>query len=162
ILPMIAIGTLTLLQITASALYAKLPKVEKVMEGKPIPVIRNGRILKKNLTSNRIDMDALMEELRIKGLRDESDVDLANLEPSGRFSVILKSEAAPVTPRFFGESSAYYLATHGKLDPWAWQNSGVKEDDLLAYLRTQGIDNWQEVDSLIYKNGNFFLKKREI
>lgn len=161
ILPMIAIATLTLLQITASALYAKMPKVEKIMEGKPIPVIRNGKVLKKNLAVHRIDMEALMEELRIKGLRDESDVDIANLEPSGRFSVILKSEASPVTPRFFGEASAYYIANHGKIDPWAWDNSQLKEEDVLDYLRSQNIQNWSEVDTLIYKGGNFFLKRRE-
>ena len=161
ILPMIAIATLTILQIGASALYAKMPKVEKVMEGKPIPVIRNGKILKKNLTTNRIDMEALMEELRIKGLRDEGDVDIANLEPSGRFSVILKSEATPVTPRFFGESSAFYIASHGNIDPWAWNNSGLTEETVLDYLRSQNITNWSQVDTLIYKGGNFFLKKRE-
>ncbi len=161
VLPLIAIGTLTVLQISLSAIYAKIPKVEKIMEGKPIPVIRNGKILKKNLSTNRIDMEALMEELRIKGLRDESDVDIANLEPSGRFSVILKSEASPVTPRFFGEQSSYYIASHGNIDPWAWNNSGLKQDTVLDYLRSQNIQNWSEVDTLIYKNGNFFLKRRE-
>lgn len=160
LVPMIAIATLTLLQIGLSALYAKKPKFEKIMEGGPVPVIRNGKILEKNLAANRIDSDSLMEELRIKGLRDESDVEIANLEPSGRFSVILKSEASPVTPRFFGEPSSYYLATHGKIDPWAWNDSKVTENDVLSFLQSQGITDWNEVNTLIYKNGNFFLQKK--
>ena len=98
--PMVAIATLTALQIILSSLYSKMPKVGKVMEGGPVPVIRNGKLIKKNLLIHRIDQAAVMEELRIKGLRDEKDVDIANLEPSGRFSVILKNEAAPITPRF--------------------------------------------------------------
>ncbi|MEG2406246.1 MAG: DUF421 domain-containing protein, partial [Clostridiales bacterium] len=73
-MPMVAIGTLTILQIALSSLYAKLPKVENIMEGGPVPVIRNGKILTKNLAKNRIDFESIMEELRIKGLRDESDV----------------------------------------------------------------------------------------
>ena len=74
--PMVAIATLTALQIILSSLYSKMPKVGKVMEGGPVPVIRNGKLIKKNLLIHRIDQAAVMEELRIKGLRDEKDVDI--------------------------------------------------------------------------------------
>ena len=86
-----AILTLTLLQMLLSALYSKVPKLNRMMEGKPIPVIQNGRILEKNLSRNRVDRNSILEELRIKGIRSEKDVDMAFLEPSGRFSMILKN-----------------------------------------------------------------------
>lgn len=45
--PIIAIATLTMLQIILSALYSKSPKLEKIIESGPVPVIRNGKSLKK-------------------------------------------------------------------------------------------------------------------
>ena len=63
--PALAIVILTLLQIFLSALYAKIPKLGKVMEGGPVPVIRNGKIMEKNLARYRVDKNSIMEELRM-------------------------------------------------------------------------------------------------
>lgn len=159
--PMVAIATLTALQIILSALYAKIPKVGKIMEGGPVPVIRNGKLLKKNLMLHRIDQAAVMEELRIKGLRDEKDVDVANLEPSGRFSVILKNEAAPLTPRFFGAKGTEYLVEHGEIKPEKWQELAIDEKTVLEFLRENGVKNWSEVETITYRDGKLYFERKE-
>ncbi len=159
--PIVAIATLTALQIILSALYSKIPKVGKVMEGGPVPVIRNGKLLQKNLMLHRIDQASVMEELRIKGLRDEKDVDIANLEPSGRFSVILKNEAAPITPRFFGAEGTKFLVEHGEIKAEIWQELGIKEDSVLDFLRENDVEHWGQIDTLAYRNGVFSLVKKE-
>ena len=159
--PMVAIATLTALQIILSSLYSKMPKVGKVMEGGPVPVIRNGKLIKKNLLIHRIDQAAVMEELRIKGLRDEKDVDIANLEPSGRFSVILKNEAAPITPRFFGAEGTKYLVEHGEIKTEIWQELSINEGTVLEFLRENGVENWSEIDTITYRDGKLYLERKE-
>lgn len=155
-----AIIALTLLQMLLSAIYSKMPKVNRMMEGGPIPVIRNGKILDKTLLRNRVDRDSVMEELRIKGLRDEKDVDLAYLEPSGRFSVILKNEASPLTPRYLGKKGSFILVENSEIRPEDWQQCGVGERDILSFLEAEGVKSWDEVETLLYKEGRFFLEKK--
>lgn len=158
--PAVAIIMLTLLQIALSALYARIPKLGKVMEGGPVPVIRNGKIIEKNLARYRIDDNSIMEELRIKGVRDESDVDLAFLEPSGRFSVILKKEASPVTPRYFGEKGSLTLVEKGKIRPEYWEDEEIDKKAILAFLAEEDVTSWSEIETLLFKNGNYILEKK--
>lgn len=155
-----AIVTLAFLQICLSALYAKVPKLGRMMEGKPIPVIRGGRILKENLRRNRVDEASVREELRIKGIRDEGDVDLAYLEPSGRFSVILKNEATPITPRYLEREPSLILAEKGKITADNWANAPFTKEEVIAFLRQEGVEDFAEVDTLLWKNGRFLLKKK--
>lgn len=157
----VAILSLTLLQMLLSALYAKVPKLNKMMEGKPIQVIQNGKILEKNLSRNRVDRDSIFEELRIKGIRDEKDVDVAFLEPSGRFSMILKNEASPITPRYLGEKGSSILVEHGKIRPDDWEGEEIREKEVLTFLEKEKVKSWDEIDTLLYKNGQFFLEKKK-
>ena len=135
----IAIVTLTLLQMILSALYSKIPKL--------------GR--------NRIDTDSIMEELRIKGCRDERDVDAAYLEPSGRFSVILKNEASPITPRYLGESASLLLVEHGEIRTADWERCDAPKEDILRFLEGEKIESWQEIETLLYKNGTFYMERKK-
>lgn len=157
----LAIATLTSLQILFSYIYAKSAKLNKYLDGKPIPVIRDGRLLQSNLLRHRISKEDILEELRIKGLRDERDVSLANLEPSGRFSVILKNEATPVTPRYLGREISYNLAVGGKIDPQQWEKSGVSIEEVADFLESRNITHWDEVDNLLLKNGQFIVERKE-
>ena len=159
--PAAAILTLTLLQMLLSALYSKVPKLNRMMEGKPIPVIQNGKILEKNLSRNRVDRNSILEELRIKGIRDEKDVDMAFLEPSGRFSMILKNEASPITPRYLGEKGSSILVEHGRIRPTDWDESAIPEKEILSFLEKEKVASWDEIDTLLYKNGRFFLEKKK-
>ena len=156
-----AILTLTLLQMLLSALYSKVPKLNRMMEGKPIPVIQNGRILEKNLSRNRVDRNSILEELRIKGIRSEKDVDMAFLEPSGRFSMILKNEASPITPRYLGEKGSAILVERGHIRPEDWKDKEIREKDVLAFLEEENVNSWDEIDTLLYRNGRFFLEKKK-
>ena len=161
IYPAIAIFVLTMIQLGLSALYTRSPKINNIMEGSPIPVIRNGNILYKNLEKNRIDINTIREELRVKGVRSEKDVDSAFLEPSGRFSVILKNEASPVTPRYLGEKGSLILVENGEVRVEDWNQCDVSQETVLAFLKEENVETWEEIDTLLYKNGKFILEKKK-
>lgn len=159
--PAIAIASLTLIQLGLSAIYSRSPRINRLLEGSPIPVIRDGRIITGNLLKNRIDIHTIREELRVKGIRDEKDVDMAFLEPSGRFSVILKNEASPITPRYIGEKGSLILVENGRIRPEDWKRCPLTEEEILSFLKQRSINDWDEIDTLLYKNGVFILEKKK-
>ncbi|MFT3894841.1 MAG: DUF421 domain-containing protein [Anaerolineales bacterium] len=60
----------------------------RLIEPHPLPLIRNGRLLRRNMRLELIKEDELMMELRQQGLDDVSKVKTAYIESDGRVSVI--------------------------------------------------------------------------
>jgi len=62
--------------------------VRRLTEPRPLPVIKRGRILRRNLRQEFLTPDDVWEQLREKGIDDISTVRLAYMEGDGNFSVI--------------------------------------------------------------------------
>ena len=60
----------------------------RLIEPPPLPLIKNGRMLRKNMRREFITEDELMMQLREQGLEDVSNVKDAFIESDGRVSVI--------------------------------------------------------------------------
>ncbi|CAM2963948.1 DUF421 domain-containing protein [Hathewaya histolytica] len=71
--------------------------VSKIMEGEPEIVIMEGKIMENVLRKMRYRVSDLMEQLRIKGIFDLSEIQYAILECDGGVSVVKKAENDPVT-----------------------------------------------------------------
>ncbi|BAD40098.1 MAG: DUF421 domain-containing protein [Symbiobacterium thermophilum] len=72
---------------------------ERWTEGFPTLLVKDGRVLRRNLLKERVSMADLMTALRHKEVEDVSEVKEAWMEQAGGISVILKREAGPATPR---------------------------------------------------------------
>ena len=66
--------------------------------GKPAILIRNGRMLEKNMRKEMCTINELLEQLRFHSIQNISDVEYAVMETNGQLSVVLKSQKRPVTP----------------------------------------------------------------
>jgi len=64
------------------------PAVDRLLEGEPVELIRDGRVLRRQLEREVITEEELMEAVRKQGLRDAADVDRAVLETGGTISVV--------------------------------------------------------------------------
>lgn len=71
---------------------ARWRKVESVIQGDPILVVKDGRIRDDAIGAGRLTHGELMSLLRAKGIRDTGEVECAYLEPSGVLSVFRASE----------------------------------------------------------------------
>jgi uncharacterized membrane protein YcaP (DUF421 family) len=60
----------------------------RLIEPPPLPLIKNGRMLRRNMRQELITEDELMMEIREQGLDDVSKVKEAYIESDGRISVI--------------------------------------------------------------------------
>lgn len=81
--------------------------LRKVAEGEGTVVIRNGRILEKNLEKLRLSLDDLESELRALQVFDFAEVEFAMFEANGRLSVLKKSQNRPATPHDLGIKTGY-------------------------------------------------------
>ena len=85
-------------EIIVSAISMKSLSFRNVLQGKPIFVIRKGKLDEKQLKRMRLTMDDLIDAVRQKDIFDISTVQDAVVETNGSISVLQKAEEAPVTP----------------------------------------------------------------
>lgn len=72
--------------------------LRNVLEPKPLPIVRGGRVLRRNMRRELITMDELMSQLREHGLESLEQVESATMENDGQISVIRRDGAAPPAP----------------------------------------------------------------
>jgi uncharacterized membrane protein YcaP (DUF421 family) len=66
--------------------------LEDRVEGLPVPVVVDGRVVREKLGSGTVTEQELMTMLRVEGVRDVGDIELAYLETSGKLSVFRFAE----------------------------------------------------------------------
>jgi len=67
------------------------PKLRPWLEPPTLPLIRHGRMIRRNMRQELISEDELMTKLREQGISDMHEVKLAYIESDGQFSVIRAS-----------------------------------------------------------------------
>ncbi len=90
ILPIMVLATL---EIAISLLTLKFIGFRHLLYGKPITIIRNGKIDQKQMQRARMSVDDLVEAMRAEGIANIRDIGLAVLETNGNVSVIDKKDA---------------------------------------------------------------------
>ena len=68
------------------------PRAERLLEGEPRVIVRDGEVLTPNLRRNRLTASEIESEMRLAGIARMRDVKWAILEPRGKISFIERSE----------------------------------------------------------------------
>lgn len=95
----IAIFVLVILEIIVSVITMKSIAARKMMSGKSVVIIKNGKVDQNAMKQVRMTTLDLVELLRENGVFDISEAAYAVLEVNGNLSVLQKSECAPATPK---------------------------------------------------------------
>ena len=95
----IPIMILLVCEILISYLMLKKSSIRRLICGKPVIVINNGKIEQQAMKQLRISTEDLYEQLRQKDIFDINEVAYAILETNGKMSVFKKSPFEPVTPK---------------------------------------------------------------
>lgn len=66
----------------------RVPKIQRWVHPRPLPLIRDGQLLRHNMRKELITEDELMTHLRHQGCDDLTTVEVAYMEGDGRISVI--------------------------------------------------------------------------
>jgi uncharacterized membrane protein YcaP (DUF421 family) len=92
---MLAVGTLAMWILAVSWAAFRWKGMRRVLEGAPVIVVRHGKPLLPALRLERVTLEEVLEAARAQGISNLRDVDLAILEPDGRFSFITGDQHSP-------------------------------------------------------------------
>lgn len=79
----------------------KYIRARRFFSGTPTVLYKNGKFLKENFKKAQVSINEFQEMCRVAGYYDISKLALAQLEPSGKLSVLVKSEEEPLTLESF-------------------------------------------------------------
>lgn len=85
-------------EIITSVISMKSITFRNLLQGKPIFIIRNGKLDQKKLREMRFTIDDVIDALRQKDIFDINEVEDAVVETNGSISVLPKAKYNPVTP----------------------------------------------------------------
>ena len=86
----IAVGTIAGMQVLTSWGAFRFPWLRRVLDGHPIVLVEDGKVIEKNLRRERLTMDDLTEQARANQVASLDEVQWAIFEPSGSISFITK------------------------------------------------------------------------
>ena len=155
IVPILAVLAM---ELALSVLSMRSIKIRKLLCGKPVILIENGKFLQDNMRKNRVTIDELVSQLRQKDVLDPEKVQYAILETGGNLSVFLqpgdkpaaakdagicpKAEALPVTIISDGRILQDNLSKAGKDSRWLQKIlSKEKATPRQTFLLTVDKDN---------------------
>lgn len=152
-------GVLTFL---AALVALKSRKMRKLINGEPVVVIQDGKILENNLRKMKLNLDEFTMLLRLKDIFDFTQVKLAIIEPSGGLSVIKKSEYENVARRDLklkleGTALAVEVVQEGKISVNNLNRLGLDEKWLRAQLKMRQIVDVAEVEYAVVTDNKRLL-----
>lgn len=144
------IFTLIVAQVAMSFLSLKSERARGIICGTPTVLIENGKIVEKELTRLRYNINDLLEQLRAKNIPNIADIEFAILETSGHLSIIPKSQKRPLTPEDLTLPTKYEgLPVTLIIDGFLFRNNlariNLSEDWLQSELGKFGVKSIKEV-----------------
>ena len=154
-------------QMTLSVLTMKSPRLRRLFTGEPTVVIFHGKWSQRALRDQRMTADELLEELRIQGYMDPSEINIAILETSGDLSVFPYAQYAPLTAQDADcappeSGMAYHLITDGIRNEANLTARGHNRPWLDRILHQNGVKSPAEAFLLtVNEQGGVFFQKKE-
>lgn len=118
--------------------------------GTPTMIIQDGKLLKSNMKKARLDMNDLLEEARIKGYFDLSQIQFGILEANGEMSFLPYAEYQPLTPKVMNQKvNKNYLTGNVIIDGVIMTNNlkklGKSKEWLEKQLHDKGYLDKREI-----------------
>ena len=160
--------TVLALELILAVLSMKLLPVRRMLNGVPVPLIREGRIDQAALSAARVSLDELEQKLREKDVFDYTTVAYAILETDGELTVMPYPQHQSPTREDLGLSRSpaglfYNLIADGVLLPDNLKASGHDRAWVNRELKARGV-SLREVFLLAADSGGQvrFIKKEKL
>lgn len=87
----LAVGTIALMTVLVSYLSFRFRQLRPILDGEPIVMIQDGKVLDRNLKRERLTEEELAMEARLQQIDSLEKVEWAILEKGGQISFITRS-----------------------------------------------------------------------
>ena len=149
LLSVIPILVLVFVQIGLSYITLKNEKIRNIIDGKPIVIIKNGKLNFTEMSKLRYSLDDLLTQLRLQGVKSIDKVKYAVLENNGNLSIFNDNSDYPL-PLILDGVIDYNVLKEIKKD-YNW---------VINILRKKNIE-LSEVFYAFYTEGKTFIIKKD-
>ncbi|SHI04675.1 Uncharacterized membrane protein YcaP, DUF421 family [Clostridium collagenovorans DSM 3089] len=162
-IPMIV---LVILQILSSTAQLKSEKARELLSGKPTIIIEHGRIDMDALKEERININDLLEELRLKNFYNIKEIEYAILETSGQLSIIPKTNLTFATKEDLKipttqDSLPITLILDGKINTFNLNLINKDLEWLAGQLKRNNVTKPKDVYlAILDSNGDFYCQTK--
>ncbi len=153
-------------EIIVSAIAMKSLSFRNIIQGKPIFVIKKGKIDEKQLNRLRLTVDDLVDAVRQKDVFDISTVQDAIVETNGSISVLQKAQNAPVTPKQLKMQvdevkMPITIVLDGKPVTEYFGKEKIEQGDIKLAVKSAGEDIKDILLLTVDEDGNTFVSLKE-
>jgi uncharacterized membrane protein YcaP (DUF421 family) len=87
----LVVGTIAVLQVCVSWLSYRFPRTRPILEGEPLVIVQDGKVIERNLKRERLTVEEITEAARKQQIAHLAEVRFAVLETDGEISFIKSS-----------------------------------------------------------------------
>lgn len=150
------------MEIIVSVLSMKSIWFRNLVQGRPIFIIKNGKLDQKKLRQMRFTIDDIVDALRQKDIFDISEVRDAVVETNGTISVLPKAQYRPLTPNDVNlnveeKGMPVTIVMDGKPVSEYFNEYKVKDSEIELVLQTVNKEVSKILLLTIDDDGNTFL-----
>ncbi|GIN85206.1 DUF421 domain-containing protein [Heyndrickxia sporothermodurans] len=164
---MIGLTMWAILTIAIEFIAIKSPKARTILNGEASIIIKHGKINKKAMSDNKLNMDDLNMLLRLENVFSLKEVEYAILEPNGKLSVLKNEEYESVTKKDLNilvKRRPYVpaeLVVDGKIVKKNLTELNINENWLLNELKMKGFPNLKEIFyAELQTDGSLYIDKK--
>ena len=128
-------------------LLVNITFIKSLVVGKPVILIKNGKVNVENCAKVGISADQLMLHIRMEGLFSTKEVKSAIMETNGKLTIIDMQSATPKFP----------IISNGRINQDILEVIGRDKKWLLSSINEQGIEHIQDIFLGEYVNGELSL-----
>ncbi len=140
------------LEIIESAISMKSFKFSQLLEGKPIVIIKDGKLQQKELKRLRMTVSDVLDSLRSQGIFELSDVKNAIVEANGKLSVQRNDDSSEIN---------IPIVLDGKMITNYFGNEVLSDEEITLIVKSQNKELKRIMLLTIDKNGKAQLIEKE-
>ena len=161
----ISLMLLVAFEIFSSLVARKNLHFRYVADGKPITLIKNGKLNQQNLKMLRFTIDEVLSALRQKDIFDINDVEYAVVETNGTLSVLLKQNKQPLTQETHQRpetttDAPCVVIIDGSIIESSLEDSPVTLDEINKKLKNDRMKTKDILLMTVTKSKKFFTIKK--
>ena len=148
--------TIMFVQILFSFFAMKYQRFRAMISGEPSVIINNGRFEEDEIRRNRVSIDDIIEQIRMQGHANLSEIAYAIMEVSGNISVILRNPAPTNKPQ---KVLPAVLINDGYLIRKKLARLKIKETEIDQALKAENINSYKDC-LIMYRetDGTYFIQ----
>ena len=149
-------------EITNSVLCMKSVRFRYFSEGKPLTIIRNGKLDLKQIKKLRFTMDDILSALRQKDIFNIEDVEYAVVETNGTLSILQKPDKRNSTPKNYDKPEKdtgmpCAVVIDGEIIQVNFEDCGTNLNEIESKIKKENLNQKDILLMTVDREKNYYI-----